>query len=503
MGSRRVSVTGVLVMVGLGSMGGAGAQPCVEGWTNPVPLDQLDGDVYAMKVWDDDGAGPNPPALFVGGTFTYAGGMLVNKIAKWQQVGDQMQWFPLGSPTNPGIPAGGGVYAMEVYDSGSGPVLYVAGFFPEVASGSGTLTVNHIAKWNGTSFSRLGSALSPGVNGGAIYTLKVFDEDDAGPLPPKLYVGGSFLHAGNLASVNRIVSFDGTNWGRLDAGMDNFVEALEVWDDDASGPNLPGLYAGGGFLTAGATSARRVAKWSMVGAVMTWQKLQGAGPNDGANASVRVLYAHDEDGDGPNPSALFLGGDFTSVGTNVTALRVARWSRSGSSMVWSAVGGGLDNLAVSMASYDTDPNDAAPAKLYVGGAFTSPGSRIAAWNGSSWEALDNGMDASVQALHVFDTPYNPTWPELFVGGQFTSPGSRFARWACSGAVGPVIVPGDMDCDGVVGFGDINPFVTYLSNFGVWQTEHPDCPPENGDINGDGVFPSFGDINPFVSLLTGP
>ncbi len=63
-------------------------------------------------------------------------------------------------------------------------------------------------------------------------------------------------------------------------------------------------------------------------------------------------------------------------------------------------------------------------------------------------------------------------------------------------------PGDLNCDGTVGFGDINPFVLYLSNFATWLTTYPDCPPENGDINGDGVFPSFGDINPFVALLTG-
>jgi hypothetical protein len=63
-------------------------------------------------------------------------------------------------------------------------------------------------------------------------------------------------------------------------------------------------------------------------------------------------------------------------------------------------------------------------------------------------------------------------------------------------------PGDVNCDGSVNFGDINPFVLYLSNFAVWLTTYPDCPPENGDINGDGVYPSFGDINPFVALLTG-
>jgi subtilisin family serine protease len=64
--------------------------------------------------------------------------------------------------------------------------------------------------------------------------------------------------------------------------------------------------------------------------------------------------------------------------------------------------------------------------------------------------------------------------------------------------------GDLNCDGAVNFGDINPFVLYLSDFSAWQAAHPGCPAANGDINGDGVYGqgSLGDINPFVALLTG-
>ena len=64
--------------------------------------------------------------------------------------------------------------------------------------------------------------------------------------------------------------------------------------------------------------------------------------------------------------------------------------------------------------------------------------------------------------------------------------------------------GDLNCDGSVNFGDINPFVLYLSNFSAWQTSYPGCPSANGDINGDGTYGqgSFGDINPFVALLAG-
>ena len=69
--------------------------------------------------------------------------------------------------------------------------------------------------------------------------------------------------------------------------------------------------------------------------------------------------------------------------------------------------------------------------------------------------------------------------------------------------GPTIKVGDLNCDGVVDFADINPFVLYLSNNAAWQTAFPGCPGENGDINGDGIYGqgAFDDINPFVALLS--
>ena len=62
--------------------------------------------------------------------------------------------------------------------------------------------------------------------------------------------------------------------------------------------------------------------------------------------------------------------------------------------------------------------------------------------------------------------------------------------------------GDLNCDGNIEFGDINPFVLYLSNFTAWQAAYPGCSAENGDINCDGTYGegSFGDINPFVALI---
>jgi hypothetical protein len=60
--------------------------------------------------------------------------------------------------------------------------------------------------------------------------------------------------------------------------------------------------------------------------------------------------------------------------------------------------------------------------------------------------------------------------------------------------------GDTNCDHVVGFGDINPFVLALTNAAQWQAQYPGCSLANNDINCDG-FVNFADINPFVALLS--
>ncbi len=62
--------------------------------------------------------------------------------------------------------------------------------------------------------------------------------------------------------------------------------------------------------------------------------------------------------------------------------------------------------------------------------------------------------------------------------------------------------GDLNCDGKVDFGDINPFVLALTNPAQYAVVFPNCWIFNGDINGDGRV-DFGDINPFVRLLTNP
>jgi predicted outer membrane repeat protein len=63
------------------------------------------------------------------------------------------------------------------------------------------------------------------------------------------------------------------------------------------------------------------------------------------------------------------------------------------------------------------------------------------------------------------------------------------------------VYGDLNCDGAVDFGDINPYVLALTDPAAYGTTFPACDVLNADINVDGTV-DFRDINPFVALLTG-
>ncbi len=60
--------------------------------------------------------------------------------------------------------------------------------------------------------------------------------------------------------------------------------------------------------------------------------------------------------------------------------------------------------------------------------------------------------------------------------------------------------GDLNCDGQVDFGDINPTILALTDAAGYHAAFPDCNISNADVNLDGQV-SLADINPFVQLLT--
>ena len=62
--------------------------------------------------------------------------------------------------------------------------------------------------------------------------------------------------------------------------------------------------------------------------------------------------------------------------------------------------------------------------------------------------------------------------------------------------------GDVNCDGVISYGDINPFVVALSGASAYNARYPACHYLAADCNGDCAV-DYGDINAFVHALYAP
>src|SRR6185369_13961633 len=103
---------------------------------------------------------------------------------------------------------------------------------------AGGVTVNFIAKWNGSTWSSLGTGMN-----GPVYALAVHDDGGG----PALYAGGAFAVAGGV-TVNSIAKWNGSSWSAMDGGMSNIVYALASFDEGSGAGEQ--LYAGGDFDTA-------------------------------------------------------------------------------------------------------------------------------------------------------------------------------------------------------------------------------------------------------------
>lgn len=114
-----------------------------------------------------------------------------------------------------------------------------------------------------------------------------------------------------------------------------------------------------------------------------------------------------------------------------------------------------------------------PVNLYAGGAYRT---------------------ALLGAVN-FDTPGDYTFSALAVD---YSSGPVPATEGAVLHVQPVqeLHRGDMNCDGMLNFGDINPFVLALSGQIPYETAYPDCHWLNADCNGDGLV-NFADISAFI------
>jgi len=253
--------------------------------------------VYFLTTFDDGLGGG--PALYAGGDFTTAGGVTVNRIARWNAASET--WSPLASGMS------GSVRALTVFDDGlgGGPALYAGGDFTT----AGGVTVNRIARWNAAT--ETWSPLGSGMSTIRVNALATFDDGLGGGAA--LYAGGLFMTAGGV-TVNCIARWNAASgtWSPLGSGMPYAVYALAVFDDGSGDGSA--LYAGGLFSSAGGVKVNNVARWDASSGA--WSAL-----GDGAASSVFTFAVLDDGLDGA--TALFAGGAFTVLPAGDS--HVAKW----------------------------------------------------------------------------------------------------------------------------------------------------------------------------------
>jgi len=296
----------------------------------------------------DIGVGQTVYALAISGTTIWAGGSFVNlvaggnanRFAKWNGA----IWSAVGESST-GLGVNGTVHAVAV----SGSDVYIGGSFSKV----GNVTARNVAKWNGTSWSGLGTGVSLYD---AVYAITVMGTD--------IYFGGSITQAGGVSSPGNIAKWNGSSWSALGSGVGG-PDPNQVWALANDGTNI---YAGGNFTTAGGSPANRIAKWNG----SSWSAL-----GNGVDNVVNAIAASGSD--------VYAGGAFLNV-DGIPMNRIAKWNGSS----WSALGNGVNQLVYSLAISGTN--------LYAGGYFDTAGTvaanHIAKWNGTTWSALASGVGAS-------------------------------------------------------------------------------------------------------------
>ncbi|MCA9291162.1 MAG: hypothetical protein KDA25_08535, partial [Phycisphaerales bacterium] len=168
------------------------------------------------------------------------------------------EWDPaFGLPgASPGV-----VFDYATQDFGNGPELFTSGSFTSI----GGIAANRIARWNGTSWSALGTGLSSNEG----YAIAGYGGD--------LYAAGYFNLAGDVAGTAKLARWDGRAWHSIGAQLELFSNQL--WDlttwDDGSGE---ALYIAGNYQDiGGVTGANYIAKWDGTSFSALGAPISGAG----------------------------------------------------------------------------------------------------------------------------------------------------------------------------------------------------------------------------------
>lgn len=379
-----------------------------------VPLDVgagALGAVSSLQVFDEDGPGPTPPALWVAGGFGVPGGTIYS-LARW--TGDD--WIPVLFPAN--TTANSLRLLLSPPAPGQPQQLYMHGYFTVTTVNGNTLGT--VARWSAAST----SILDLGADYHNLHQESVvfFDRDGNGPAPPTLH--------------RRFERLQGSLWRAFDSVPTGPIYAITQWDPDGLGPREPTILVGGAFTGAGVYDVGRLAildadRWQPFDA-----DLGGVSAASSGGLYVSSLaVAPAEPGAQPRP--VYVAGSFFSIGpasANISARNIAKWGGDR----WSALAEGFNSSVTKIAFFDVDADGPAPPALIAAGGFTASGpiplNRIAEWNGVAWSPLADGFNFGfVNALAVFDENRPGAQPaRLFAAGSFGASGStplqRIARW---------------------------------------------------------------------------
>ncbi|MFM9134138.1 MAG: hypothetical protein ACKOT0_01650, partial [bacterium] len=244
----------------------------------------VNGEVNSLAFRDD--------TLYVGGAFTAADGGAADdsSIAAWDG-----SWHALGE----GL--GGGAFGTRVYAiAATDDTIYVGGNFR--SAGGGPADDTGIAAWNGT-WTGVGSGVAGGSQA-SVYALH--------PARDVVYAGGDFTAAGGGPRDDSYIAAWGGSWAPLGAGLDQQVDALAV--DDTRGL----VYAGGGFQKAGGRISEAIAVWDR--GIQEWIPFRWGHRDDsaGSGGSVEAIALYD--------SVVYAGGTYLTAGATPSTTGIARWT---------------------------------------------------------------------------------------------------------------------------------------------------------------------------------
>ncbi|MGB3006138.1 MAG: hypothetical protein WBC06_06500 [Chitinophagaceae bacterium] len=330
-------------------------------------VSKWDGSTWTTVGTISDAVGPNLTIgaididasgnLYVVGSFIKMNGITVNGIAKWNGT----TWSALGTGIDIGSSQAGVVVAVE------GTNVFIGGGFSSVSG----VAAQSIAKWNGSNWSALGSGI---IGPGGVTCLAVMGTD--------LYVGSNNMTSAGGVPVNNIAKWNGTTWSALGNGLNSVVHTLAVLGSD--------LYAGGNFSQSGSTPVNKIAKWNG----LNWSD---AGNGLSMYEGVFALGIS---------SQVFFAGGGSGLTESLNMHNVARWNGSS----WVVVGNGTNDYINCIA---IDGNN-----IYIGGKFTEAGglkvNRIAKWDGVKWDSLGGGFpQGEVLDIAIIGN-------KLYAGGTFSN-----------------------------------------------------------------------------------